>query len=105
MGSLHVLSQGLIVQMDLASSKAVELRLVKSPIILPSSRASSISRQGRGFQALGSQAESARSISRGTSRQFNVEQGPSSNDSLLETSVVNSNIDLVDFSDALQSMS
>ncbi|KAH8965188.1 hypothetical protein BDL97_04G105800 [Sphagnum fallax] len=97
MGSLHVLSQGLIVQMDLASSKAVELRLVKSPIILPSSRASSISRQ-----ALGSQAESARSISRGTSRQFNVEQGPSSNDSLLETSVVNSNIDLVDFSDALQ---
>jgi len=31
--------------MDLASSKAVELRLVKSPIILPSSRASSISRQ------------------------------------------------------------
>ncbi|KAH9566031.1 hypothetical protein CY35_04G109800 [Sphagnum magellanicum] len=97
MGSLHVLSQGLIVQMDLSSSKAVELRLVKSPIILPSSRASSISRH-----ALGSQGESAISISRGTSRQFNVEQGPSSNDSLLETSVVNSNNDLVDFSDALQ---
>ncbi|KAH9566030.1 hypothetical protein CY35_04G109800 [Sphagnum magellanicum] len=83
--------------MDLSSSKAVELRLVKSPIILPSSRASSISRH-----ALGSQGESAISISRGTSRQFNVEQGPSSNDSLLETSVVNSNNDLVDFSDALQ---
>ncbi|CAM6023374.1 unnamed protein product, partial [Sphagnum balticum] len=97
MGSLHVLSQGLIVQMDLSSSKAVELRLVKSPIILPSSRISSISRL-----ALGSQGESAISISRGTSRQFNVEQGPSSNDSLLETSVVNSNNDLVDFSDALQ---
>ncbi|CAM6046182.1 unnamed protein product [Sphagnum compactum] len=97
MGSLHVLSQGLIVQMDLSSSKAVELRLVKSPIILPSSHTSSISRQ-----ALGSQGESAISMSQGTSRQFNVEQGPSSNDSLLETSVVNSNNDLVDFSDALQ---